>query len=99
VVVPTDAGAHRSRRCSQLRWRRSGVSTCCSTTRACSALGRVGEIDDEQWHATWRTNVDGALFCVAKLSAHVGASAKGGIINNGSLSAHRPRPAVWRSRH
>lgn len=54
----------------------------------------VTEISDEQWHQTWRTNVDGALFC-AREAARVmaGQLPRGGrIINNGSLSAHRPRP-------
>jgi NADP-dependent 3-hydroxy acid dehydrogenase YdfG len=54
----------------------------------------VGQIDDEQWHRTWRTNVDGALFC-AREAVRVMTTQlpRGGrIINNGSLSAHRPRP-------
>ncbi|MFN3007892.1 SDR family oxidoreductase [Mycolicibacterium wolinskyi] len=54
----------------------------------------VADIDDEHWHATWRTNVDGAVFC-AREAARVmaGQLPRGGrIINNGSLSAHRPRP-------
>ncbi|OMB86194.1 short-chain dehydrogenase [Mycolicibacterium conceptionense] len=54
----------------------------------------IAEIDDEQWHATWRTNVDGAVFC-AREAARVmaGQLPRGGrIINNGSISAHRPRP-------
>lgn len=54
----------------------------------------IAEIDDQQWHATWRTNVDGAVFC-AREAARVmaGQLPRGGrIINNGSISAHRPRP-------
>jgi NAD(P)-dependent dehydrogenase (short-subunit alcohol dehydrogenase family) len=54
----------------------------------------VHDIDDEQWHATWRTNVDGALFCAREATRVMLAQLpRGGrIINNGSLSAHRPRP-------
>jgi NAD(P)-dependent dehydrogenase (short-subunit alcohol dehydrogenase family) len=54
----------------------------------------VGQIDDEQWHRTWRTNVDGALFCAREAVRVMAAQLpRGGrIINNGSLSAHRPRP-------
>jgi NAD(P)-dependent dehydrogenase (short-subunit alcohol dehydrogenase family) len=54
----------------------------------------VAEIDDEQWHTTWRTNVDGALFCARESVRVMSAQTpRGGrIINNGSLSAHRPRP-------
>lgn len=54
----------------------------------------IADLDDEQWHATWRTNVDGAVFC-AREAARVMATQlpRGGrIINNGSISAHRPRP-------
>jgi NAD(P)-dependent dehydrogenase (short-subunit alcohol dehydrogenase family) len=54
----------------------------------------IGQIDDEQWQQTWRTNVDGSVFCareaVRVMSAEVPRG--GRIINNGSLSAHRPRP-------
>lgn len=52
------------------------------------------DIDDEGWRTTWRTNVDGAVYC-AREAARLMASQlpRGGrIINNGSLSAHRPRP-------
>lgn len=54
----------------------------------------VDDVDDEQWHATWRTNVDGALFCAREAVRVMTTQApRGGrIINNGSLSAHRPRP-------
>ncbi|BBX35643.1 short-chain dehydrogenase/reductase SDR [Mycolicibacterium mageritense DSM 44476 = CIP 104973] len=54
----------------------------------------VAEIDDDGWQAAWRTNVDGAVFC-AREAARImsGQLPRGGrIINNGSLSAHRPRP-------
>lgn len=54
----------------------------------------VAEIDDAQWHAVWRTNVDGSLFCAREAVRVMSAQLpRGGrIINNGSLSAHRPRP-------
>ena len=53
----------------------------------------VEDIDDEQWKQTWRTNVDGALFCAREAVRAMSAQLpRGGrIINNGSLSAHRPR--------
>ncbi|HET7668684.1 MAG TPA: SDR family oxidoreductase [Mycobacterium sp.] len=56
--------------------------------------GSVGDIDDEGWHSTWRTNVDGSLFCAREAVRVMSAQMpRGGrIINNGSLSAHRPRP-------
>ena len=54
----------------------------------------VSDIDDAQWNATWRTNVDGAVFCAREAARIMTAQVpRGGrIINNGSLSAHRPRP-------
>lgn len=54
----------------------------------------VAEIADDQWHQVWRTNVDGSVFC-AREAARImmDQMPRGGrIINNGSLSAHRPRP-------
>lgn len=54
----------------------------------------VLDIDDEQWHQVWRTNVDGAVFCAREAARiMVAQTPRGGrIINNGSLAAHRPRP-------
>ncbi|WP_066903355.1 SDR family oxidoreductase [Mycolicibacterium houstonense] len=55
----------------------------------------IADIDDEQWHSTWRTNVDGAVFCAREAARVMAAQLpRGGrIINNGSISAHRPRPS------
>lgn len=54
----------------------------------------IVDIDDEQWHTVWRTNVDGAVFCAREAARTMaGQLPRGGrIINNGSLAAHRPRP-------
>lgn len=56
----------------------------------------IAEIDDAQWHQTWRTNVDGSVFCAREAARVMAAQLpRGGrIINNGSLAAHRPRPAT-----
>jgi NAD(P)-dependent dehydrogenase (short-subunit alcohol dehydrogenase family) len=54
----------------------------------------IADIDDEQWHTVWRTNVDGSVFC-AREAARIMAAQQprgGRIVNNGSISAHRPRP-------
>lgn len=54
----------------------------------------IADIDDERWRSTWRTNVDGAVFCAREAARAMAAQLpRGGrIINNGSISAHRPRP-------
>ncbi|MFV8241863.1 SDR family oxidoreductase [Mycolicibacterium peregrinum] len=54
----------------------------------------IADLDDQQWHDTWRTNVDGAVFCAREAARVMAAQLpRGGrIINNGSISAHRPRP-------
>ncbi|CAN5667058.1 SDR family oxidoreductase [soil metagenome] len=54
----------------------------------------VHQIEDRQWHQTWRTNVDGAVFCSREAVRIMTTQLpRGGrIINNGSISAHRPRP-------
>ena len=54
----------------------------------------IADIDDDGWHRTWRTNVDGSVFCAREAARVMTAQLpRGGrIINNGSLSAHRPRP-------
>lgn len=54
----------------------------------------IADITDDQWHEVWRTNVDGMVFC-ARAAARVMTAQQprgGRIVNNGSLSAHRPRP-------
>lgn len=54
----------------------------------------VDQLDDTAWDQTWRTNVNGSLFCAREAVRIMAAQfPRGGrIINNGSLSAHRPRP-------
>ncbi|UWF77107.1 MULTISPECIES: SDR family oxidoreductase [Microbacterium] len=55
---------------------------------------RVDELSDEDWAATLAVNVTGALHCAREAFRRMRAqSPQGGrIINNGSVSAHRPRP-------
>lgn len=54
----------------------------------------IAEIDDTAWHEVWHTNVDGSVFCAREAVRVMSAQLpRGGrIINNGSISAHRPRP-------
>ncbi|MBS1695564.1 MAG: SDR family oxidoreductase [Actinobacteria bacterium] len=54
----------------------------------------VAELSDDGWRTTWQTNVDGSVFCArAAVKVMLAQTPRGGrIINNGSISAHRPRP-------
>ncbi|AKS31944.1 SDR family oxidoreductase [Mycolicibacterium goodii] len=55
---------------------------------------RIDQLGDADWRHVWETNVSGAVYCAREASTlMIGQSPPGGrIINNGSLSAHRPRP-------
>lgn len=55
----------------------------------------VDEIEDEAWREVLDTNVTGSLNCAREAARMMKAqSPKGGrIINNGSISAHAPRPS------
>ncbi|WP_146360154.1 SDR family oxidoreductase [Arthrobacter yangruifuii] len=60
-------------------------------------FGPVGSIDElsiEDWNRTLAVNVTGTMLCSAAAVRHMKAqSPQGGrIINNGSVSAHTPRP-------
>lgn len=55
----------------------------------------VDALTDHDWAAVVATNVTGAVFCAREAVRVMRAQSPGGgrIINNGSLSAHVPRPA------
>jgi len=59
-----------------------------------SIPGNVGDISFEQWSATVATNLTGAFLCAQGAFRMMrNQEPKGGrIINNGSISAHAPRP-------
>jgi NADP-dependent 3-hydroxy acid dehydrogenase YdfG len=62
------------------------------------AFGPSGEIDEisvDDWRATIDVNLTGAVLCArAAVAAMKSQNPTGGrIINNGSISAHAPRPA------
>lgn len=54
----------------------------------------VDELNLDEWHATVNTNLNGAFYCArAAFGQMRKQSPMGGrIINNGSISAHTPRP-------
>ena len=52
-----------------------------------------GDLTDEQWQKVVDINLTGAFYCARGVSRDARASPQGGrIINNGSISAHVPRP-------
>jgi NAD(P)-dependent dehydrogenase (short-subunit alcohol dehydrogenase family) len=57
-------------------------------------LARIDELEDADWHSTLAVNVSGAVYCAREAARAMLRQRPGGgrIINNGSLSAHRPRP-------
>ena len=74
--------------------RRSAGSTCCSTTLACSGRRAVRGRPARAVGAVVATNLTGAFLCAqAAFRAMRDQRPRGGrIINNGSISAHVPRP-------
>ena len=56
--------------------------------------GLIDEISPDDWRATVAVNLDGMFLCARAAFRHMRAqSPQGGrIINNGSISAHAPRP-------
>ncbi len=56
--------------------------------------GRVDEVDFDEWARTLDVNVTGTLVCAASAFRIMREQQPGGgrIINNGSVSARRPRP-------
>ena len=77
--------------------RHSGASTCCSTTPASARPAcRSRSSTVEQWRAVVDANLTGAFLCTQQAFRLMKAQdPRGGrIINNGSISAHAPRPQL-----
>ena len=87
----------RSRRCSRRRRRSSAGSTCCSTMPAPGAAAiPLEDLTFEQWKAVVDVNLTGAFLCTQEAFRLMkDQEPRGGrIINNGSISAHAPRPQL-----
>ena len=81
--------------CSRRSRSGGGGWTCWSTTRArFGPGGAVDEIPVEGWQPTVATNLTGSFLCAHHAVRMMKAQdPQGGrIINNGSISAHTPRP-------
>ena len=96
VAAPaTSATRRRSRRCSRRSKRASAGSISCSTTPARARPPfRIDELTYAQWKAVVDVNLNGAFLCAqGAFGLMKRQRPQGGrIINNGSISAHAPRP-------
>jgi NAD(P)-dependent dehydrogenase (short-subunit alcohol dehydrogenase family) len=90
VTVPDDV----ARLFADVRQRWGRVDVLFNNAGIFGPAGDVGEIDVDEWEATLRVNVTGSMLCAAEAVRTMKAQEPQGgrIINNGSISAHSPRP-------
>ncbi|BCW46879.1 SDR family oxidoreductase [Arthrobacter sp. StoSoilB5] len=90
VTVPDDV----ARLFAAVRERWGRVDVLFNNAGIFGPAGDVGEIDVDEWEATLRVNVTGSMLCAAEAVRTMKAQEPQGgrIINNGSISAHSPRP-------
>lgn len=90
VTAPDDV----ARLFGEVRQRWGRVDVLFNNAGIFGPSGDVGEIDIDEWEATLRVNVTGSLLCAAEAVRTMKAQEPQGgrIINNGSISAHSPRP-------
>jgi NAD(P)-dependent dehydrogenase (short-subunit alcohol dehydrogenase family) len=96
LVVPTDVGAADSVAAlfGAVRERWGRVNLLVNNAGTFGPSGSVDEIAVADWTATVTTNLTGAFLCAREAFAAMRAQQPQGgrIINNGSISAHVPRP-------
>ncbi|MFJ5954323.1 SDR family oxidoreductase [Paenarthrobacter sp. NPDC092416] len=90
VTVPDDV----ARLFAEVHQRWGRVDVLFNNAGIFGPSGDVGEIDVDEWEATLRVNVTGSMLCAAEAVRTMKAQEPQGgrIINNGSISAHSPRP-------
>ncbi|BCW49868.1 3-oxoacyl-ACP reductase [Arthrobacter sp. StoSoilB13] len=96
LVVPCDVTEPDAvaRLFAEVRQRWGRVDVLFNNAGIFGPAGDVGEIDVDGWEATLRVNVTGSMLCAAEAVRTMKAQEPQGgrIINNGSISAHSPRP-------
>ncbi len=96
LVVPTDVGSAESVAelfgAVRAAWGR--VDLLVNNAGTPGRLGLPDEIPVDAWRATVDTNLTGSFLCAREAFAIMRTQEPGGgrIINNGSISAHSPRP-------
>lgn len=96
LVVPTDVSVADDveRLFDEVTGRWGRVDVLFNNAGAFGPFGDVGEIEPAAWESTVAVNLTGSFLCAAAaFRAMKAQSPQGGrIINNGSISAHSPRP-------
>ncbi|OLT00882.1 3-oxoacyl-ACP reductase [Pseudonocardia sp. CNS-004] len=96
LVVPTDVGDAESVAglFATVRDRWGRVDLLMNNAGTFGPSGSLDEIAVEDWTSTVATNLTGAFLCAREAFAAMRAQQPQGgrIINNGSISAHTPRP-------
>ncbi|SDF23588.1 NADP-dependent 3-hydroxy acid dehydrogenase YdfG [Pseudonocardia oroxyli] len=94
LAVPTDVGdeAAVAALFAAVRERWGRLDLLVNNAGGFGPSGTPDEIDVSAWRATVDTNLTGAFLCAREAFALMRTHGGGRIINNGSVSAHAPRP-------